>query len=224
MPKQLEPVQIRTGTNVGDIPAVIDVGGGVPGFPAVDGSLLTNVGGGGTGAGAAVNPGELMYGTRLDYANAQGSSSAGRVQYVRVRLAAGVTIKGMQTFVVNAAPGAAKNIRFGIYSQTDPINATLGPNTKVRETAAVNVAGTTNSVVYQAFTAGNYVVPQTGYYWLAIVQDSASITYAVAPSIHPGFLNAAFESPGVTAVLPATSGVTTNPANALLYVAGVEDI
>jgi hypothetical protein len=110
----------------------------------------------------------------------------------------------------------------GIYDQTDPSDASLGPNDKVAETGVVNVSGTTNTLVYAAFPSV-YTVPTTGFFWLAIIQDSNAITYNVAPGIHSGYLNAAFES-GAGTTLPATAGGTTNPAGPLVYVAGAEDI
>lgn len=39
----VDPDQVRGGTAVGDIPKLIDVGGGVPGLPAVDGSQVTGI-------------------------------------------------------------------------------------------------------------------------------------------------------------------------------------
>lgn len=217
---RLEPEQVRTGVSVGDIPTVVDVGG-VPGLPALDGSLLTNVGAGGTGAGAAVNPGELMHGTRLSYYK-QGGAPAGEVQYIRLRLGAGTVVGGMQAFVVSAAAGGSKRLRMGLYNQSDPANPALGPYTKVRETAQVDVAGTSNTLYYAAFTAGNYTVPSTGYYWLAIVQDSTSITFAISEVNHAGFVQMRRETPGATADLPSSAGTLTNPASPAVYVAGVQ--
>lgn len=40
---QVQPDQVQSGTDVGDIPHLIDVGGGLPGFPVIDGSKLTGV-------------------------------------------------------------------------------------------------------------------------------------------------------------------------------------
>lgn len=213
MPSKLEPVQIRTGQQVGDIPALIDVGAGTPGFDAIDGSLLRNVGSTGI-------PGEIAFGNRLNYVNAQGSLSSGLVQYVRVKIAAGLTIAGMQTFIANAS-GGTKNIRMGLYGQADPTTLLGVPTTKLAETGVRSVASTSNLFVFEPFISGNYVIPTTGYYWLAIVQDSSSISYAIAPGIHPGFLPSFTESSTGT-TLPATVGTLNASTGPLVFVSGIE--
>ena len=203
--------QIReANVDVGDVVKLVDVGGGASGLPGIDGSLLTGVGG-------ANVPGEFSYGNRLNYSNGQGSKSAGEIQYTRIKLAQGTTLSGMRTFVANAAAGA-KNVRLGLYNQTDPTDESLVPNAKVRETAVVDVSGVTNTFFNPAFTAGNYVVPASGYYWVAIIQDSNSITYATAPGIHPGFLASRVQS-GAGTTLPATASGLSNPAGALVFAA-----
>ena len=50
MPSKVDVDQIRTGLAIGDITILEDIGGGVPGLPAVDGSQLTGI------TATAVNP------------------------------------------------------------------------------------------------------------------------------------------------------------------------
>jgi hypothetical protein len=201
----LEPIQIRTGVTANDIILVKDLPNAVnPG-------------------GNAVTPGTLMFGTLLDYPSA-GGASAGEVQYVRLRLPAGLDLKGMVTFIES---GGSPNVfvRMGLYDQVDPADQNGDPNNRVAQTLAVSTQGTANVFVSLPFDGGNYVVPVTGFYWLAIVTDSPNLKFAVSATHRSNFLPVRHETqPGQVSTLPSVSTNPTNPVSAVVYVAAEEQL
>lgn len=166
----------------------------------------------------AALPNEIMFGTLLDYP-AQGSSAAGEIQYIRLRLIGGTSFSGMKTFL-DSGGSASRYIRFGIYDQTDPDDDTLGPDTRLVQTAQTATGG--DGYISASFIGGDYTIPSTGFYWIAIVQDSTVINYAVTGSNRADFLPVRREDPGATADLPATAGTLTNPVSALIFVSLLE--
>jgi hypothetical protein len=166
----------------------------------------------------AVARNQVMFGSLLDYPNS-GGTAAGEIQYVRVSLVGGTIFSGMQTFL-DGGGNPSRNIRFALYDQADPDDDSLGPSTRLTQTAQIPTTG--NGFIGANFIGGNYTIVATGFYWLAVVQDSPVISYAVTDSVRANFLPVAREDPGSTADLPATAGITTNPVSALIFVALVE--
>jgi len=172
-----------------------------------------------SGATPVVNPGELMFGTLLDYPSA-GNVSAGTVFFLRLKISAGVVLANMRTFI-DSGGTASRNLRMGIYDQTDPADPTLGPNARVTQTDPDDTAGDSGTFKTMPLLGGDYTVPVTGFYWLAIVSDSTSLKFAVSAAVRANFLPVRQEtSTGTT--LPATTGVLTNPVSSVLYLAAVE--
>ena len=67
-----------------------------------------------------------------------------------------------------------------------------------------------------------YVISTTGYYWLAIMQDSSAVFFAVTNlSFRANYLPVRREA-GAGLTLPATAGILTNPVSALIYVSALE--
>jgi len=163
-------------------------------------------------------PGETFLGTLLDYP-ASGGATAGEVQYVRVWMVAQTTFTSMRVFV-DAGGTGARSVRMGIYDQATPTSTTGVPRDLVRATNAGSTAADNGLFKTLALTS-NYVVPATGYYWLACVQDSASLKLAVTAAIRADFVYVRRES-GTGTNLPATAGGLSNPVSALIYVSAIE--
>lgn len=164
--------------------------------------------------GQAAPPGQLLYGTLLDYPFS-GGYAKGEIQYVRLSLVSGLVTAGGTTFV-DSGGSISRNIRIGLYDQTDPEDPTLGPNNRVVQTAQTVTTG--GGFIEADWLGGDYTVPTRGFYWLAIVNDSTTLKFAVTASIRANFIPVARETPGSTADLPTTAGVTTNPVATLAYV------
>lgn len=173
---------------------------------------------GGVGPGAAVNPNELMYGTLLDYPFA-GNTTAGGIQYIRLELHKG-TVSSMRTFIDSGGTGS-RNIRMGIYDQVDPESEAGIPNNRVAQTNSVGTAGANGSFITEALIGGDYTVPVTGFYWLAIISDATPLKFAVTATHRADFLSVRHES-GTGTTLPATAGTLSNPVNALIYLAAIK--
>lgn len=174
----------------------------------------------GGGASSAINPGELMLGTLLDYPFSAGTAK-GEVTYVRIKISAGVEIASMRVFL-DSGGAPSRNIRLGLYSQTDPLDASLLPSVRIEQTAQISLNGLDGTFITGALLGGNFLVPTTGFYWLALVVDNTSAKFAVSATHRANFLNVRHETPGVTADLPTPVGVTTNPVSAVPYLAAVE--
>ena len=179
-----------------------------------------STGSSGGGPGSAINPGELMLGTLLDYPFSAGMGK-GEIIYVRIAMAAGVELASMRCFL-DSGGTAARNIRMGLYSQTDPLDGLLEPLTKVGETALVNTNGLDGTFITSALIGGTFTIPTAGFYWLALVVDNTSNKFAGSATHRANFLNVRHEDPGNTADLPTTTGTLSNPIAAVPYLAAVE--
>lgn len=163
------------------------------------------------------SPGELLLGTLLDYPFS-GGVTVGEVQYVRLFLGAGTEIENMRCFL-DSGGTAARNFRAGIYDQTDPEDETLEPDTRVAQTAVTDT-DFVNGTFITAPLLANYTVTVTGFYWFAFVSDSSAPKFAATPVCRAGFLPVRREA-GAGTTLPASTGVLTNPASAVIYCSGV---
>lgn len=169
--------------------------------------------------GQATNQGELLYGTLLDYPGSA-STSSGNIQYIRLRITAGTVITLMRTYITGGNNNN-REIRMGIYDQTDPLDPDLGPNNKLAQTASAGTGGLNNSFLELAFEGGDVTIPVTGYYWLAIVMDNNSLKIAVTASLRADFVPKRTEFTSNNA-LPSTAGGLSNPAGSLGFVAAQE--
>ncbi|MHA2063657.1 MAG: hypothetical protein ACXABY_04655 [Candidatus Thorarchaeota archaeon] len=168
------------------------------------------------------SPDEIMYGSLLDYPRS-GNVTSGEIQYVRVHIDASVVVKSFRTFV-DSGGFPSRNIKMGLYDQTVPSDKTLGPNARIAQTNEIDTNGTDGLFVDANVSGGNYVIPATGFYWLAIVTDSPSIKFALSEVYRKDFLPVRRESgAGTSAVsLPTVASGLTNPVSSLIYVALVE--
>ena len=172
-----------------------------------------------SGGGSINNPGEFMFGTLLDYPS-PGNVSAGTVFFLRLKFPAGVVFSDMRTFI-DSGGTAARSIRMGIYAQTTPSDKNGVPNTRVAQTNAVATTGQSGLFMTVPLIGGDYTVPTTGFYWIAVVSDSTSLKFAVSAAARADFLPVRQES-GTGTTLPATTGTLTNPISQVLYLAAVE--
>lgn len=169
--------------------------------------------------GNAVNPGELMYGTLLDYPAAGGLSQS-TIQLIRVKISAGITIAEMRTFIDSGGAGS-RAIRLGIYGQTDPSDPDAEPLTRLAQTNSTTTAGTNGTFVDLAFDSGPLVITITGFYWLALITDATSIKFAVTAAHRADFLPKR-RMTSINTDLPVTLTGLTNPVELAAYVAALE--
>jgi len=172
-----------------------------------------------SGGGSLNNPGEFMFGTLLDYPS-PGNVSSGTVFFLRLKFPAGVVFSDMRTFI-DSGGTAARSIRMGIYSQTDPSDANGVPNTRVAQTGSTVTTGQSGLFMTVPLIGGDYTITTTGFYWIALVSDSTSLKFAVTAAARADFLPVRQES-GTGTTLPATAGTLTNPISSVLYIAAVE--
>jgi len=178
-----------------------------------------NPGGSGGGASSAVNPGELMFGTLLDYPSA-GNVTAGTVFFLRLKLSAGLVLGSMRAFI-DSGGTASREVRMGIYSQTDPTDPDGVPVTRIDQTISFATNGLNGLFHTEPFIGGDYTIATTGFYWLAVVSDSTSVKFAVSAVARADFLPIRQEA-GSGTTLPATTGTLSNPVSSILYLAAVE--
>jgi hypothetical protein len=165
-------------------------------------------------------PGEHFLGTLLDY-GASGGVTVGEVQYTQIYLSAATVITKMRVYI-DAGGNTGRNVRLGIYSQTDPTNKNGLPVTRVAQTGSTTTNGA-NGTFLSPLLLVSYSVPTSGYYWVAFVTDnSASLKFSVTPTVYrAGFLPLRRET-GSGVNLPATAGVLTNPSSSVVYASAVE--
>jgi parallel beta-helix repeat protein len=164
------------------------------------------------------NPGRTSLGSLLDYP-ASGGSSSGEVQYTRVWMFAQTVLDGLQCFL-DTGGNASRDVRFGIYDQVTPTDPAGVPNNLVASTLADDTGGDDGTFKTISLTS-NYTVPVTGYYWLAIVQDSTVPKFAVSVNFRANYLPV-YREDGSNTDLPATASNLSNPVSALIYVAATE--
>jgi hypothetical protein len=167
----------------------------------------------------AVQPGIVSLGTLIDYPSS-GGSAASEIQYTRVYLIAGVTYDEMQVFVDSGGSGT-RNINAGIYDQATPASTTGTPNSRVAQTGTTNVPAGDNGTFKTVALTAAYTVPTTGYYWLALIPDSANLKFATSAAYRASFLPVRREA-GAGSTLPATAGTLTNPSSAVIWTGAVE--
>lgn len=166
----------------------------------------------------AVQPGIVSLGTLLDYPS-NGGSSASEIQYARVYLIAGETYDAIQ-FFQESGGGAGRNVNLGIYDQATPGSTTGTPNNRVAETGTTATSSANNGTFVEVALTAAYTVSTTGYYWIAIIPDSANLKFAVSATYRSDFLPVRRES-GTGSTLPATTGTLTNPSSALIWTGAV---
>lgn len=138
------------------------------------------------------------------------------IQYTRVFLNAGDTITGGECFIATGSGG--KNVRFGLYDQADPKNRSGVPATKVRETAQLTSSGFSGQYLSGSWTGGDYVVPATGFYWIAFVVNDAPDVLVTEVEYEAGYLPRR-EATTTGTTLPASAAGLSNPKSAVAQVA-----
>ena len=164
-------------------------------------------------------PRSHFLGSSLLLYSGTGGNTNGEIQYTRVWLIAGTILTSMETYIASGGQGN-RDVRYGLYSQADPLSEVGLPVTRVAQTAASATTGGSGTFFNLPLTSP-YTVGATGYYWLATIQDSSAISFVTTASMQAGFLPVRRQS-GSTTVLPATAGTLTNPTSAVIFVAGVE--
>lgn len=147
--------------------------------------------------------------------------SNNEIQYARVRLSDMHTVESMKTWIsaVPSAGGGGKAIRMGLYDQVDVTNPTQGPNNKVAQTASRVVSSSDNNTFVTEALETAYKVPETGFYWIALISTHASVDFTACGVTPPGFWPVKEES-GSGDLLPA-SATGVNAETSVIYVAAV---
>ncbi len=165
-------------------------------------------------------PKEHFFGNLMHYPSS-GGMAADLVQYVRVWLTAGLSFDKMRVFQ-DSGGNPARDFRAGIYDQAAPTDDQGVPDSKVAETGLTATAGANDGTFVDAALTSTFDVTTTGYYWLALVNSTASIKFAVSTVNRAAYLPRREQTgPGATA-LPATAGGFSNPTSAVALVSAVE--
>jgi hypothetical protein len=169
-------------------------------------------------------PRRLYLGHLMSYPNKGASTSASLIYYVQVYISADTVIESMETFIDSGAT-AARNLRMGMYDQSDPTDFEGAPNNRVAQTANVVLALADNGLykLVPLDGGGTYTIPTSGYYWVALITDNTNVKFAVSDAFVAAFLPHRHES-GAGTTLPATAGSITDPGGALPFIAGVRQV
>jgi hypothetical protein len=141
------------------------------------------------------------------------------IQYTRVWLTAGLMLDRIRIFIDS---GGSNNryVRAGLYSQTDVLDASLGPSSRLEQSAQLGTGGATG---YRDLMLGSTVtITTTGYYWIALVASSTSIKFTLTGTVYRADLlpRRSEDTSGTT--LPATASGLTNPQADVAYASAVE--
>jgi hypothetical protein len=164
-------------------------------------------------------PGEFFLGDLLSYAGSA-NQTASEIQYARVWLTAGIALKAM-VFFQDAGGNPARDVRMGLYSQTTPTDTAGVPVTRVAQTANWDTQAADNGKFVRVVLTADYTITVSGYYWIALITDSTSLSFASTAVARTNLWPVRRET-GATTVLPATAGTLSNPTSALLYCAASE--
>jgi hypothetical protein len=168
---------------------------------------------------ARESPGEHMLGGLMDYAVDTGTAAS--IQYTRVWLVKDLVLDRMRAFQ-SAGGGLARSLNMGIYNQTTPTSPTGLPVSRLAQTGTVVTLAANNGSYLQPTLTAVFIVPTTGYYWLAHIADSASVKFAgTTTTFAAGYLPRR-EQAGVGTTLPAAAGALTNSSSSVIHVAALE--
>lgn len=164
-------------------------------------------------------PGLFFLGSILDY-SIEGGQTAGEIQYARSFLLAGLTISAIQVFIGSGGT-VSRELRVGLYNQTDPEDIFGIPVTRVAQSLSTTTE-TANGTFFEVPFTSPYLVTVSGYYWIAVISDSASLKFVVTPTVYRENYPPVRREVSTGTTLPATAGVLTNPASAITFAAAVE--
>jgi len=168
---------------------------------------------------AGIQPDTASLGSLIDYPSS-GGSTASEIQYTRVLLIAGTVYDRMRVFVDSGGSGT-RNVNIGIYDQATPSSTTGTPSSRVASTGTANVPAGDNGTFKTVNLTSAYTVATTGYYWLALIPDSANLKFATSSSFRASYLPVRRET-GAGSTLPASAGTLTNPSSSVIWVGAVE--
>jgi hypothetical protein len=196
---------------------------------ATVGAALWRVTGPETGTGADT-PGVVSFGSILFY-SVSGGATASLIQYTRVKLSKGKVYDRGVTFI-DLGGLAGRTIRIALYNQSTPLDATQAgskPYNRVAVTDAFDTAGANGTYVTPELTDGAdlgnllpYEIPESGYYWIAIIASNAAIKFAVTSAVYRAGLLPLWQETSTGVVLPASAGTLANPAAAVGFCGIVE--
>lgn len=165
------------------------------------------------------SPGLYFLGSVLDYSIAGGLPS-GEVQYSRVFLLAGLVITSVEVFV-DSGGTANRNLRVGIYDQASPSLETGLPRDRLAQSNSTPT-GATDGTYFTINLTSPLAIPQTGFYWLAVASDSASLKLIVTGTVYRENYPPTRRQTVTGTTLPATTSGLSNPSSAIAFVAAKE--
>lgn len=168
----------------------------------------------------SVLPNSIQLGSLLDYRRSA-NVSAGVIQYTQVRLVEDQSFNELGTFITAGGNGT-REIKFGIYDQADPSDFEGVPRDRVAQTIEAAPANN-NEYFIQLIDGGSFVVPTTGFYWLALIQDNAGLKINVTEGTY--FLNYVpqyFETSTGTTLPLTASGLSRSGTRVALVFARYE--
>jgi len=166
------------------------------------------------------SPGLYLLGTSLGYSIAGGLPS-GEIQYTRIFLLAGLQISAVEVFV-DSGGNANRSIRVGLYDQADPGDTQGDPVNRLAQSNSTPTGGVPDGTYFSLPLTSTYTVPESGFYWVAIVVDSASLKLIVTGAVYRENYAPVRRQSVAGATLPATAGSLTNPASAIAFAAATE--
>lgn len=180
-------------------------------------------------------PTSVAWGQALAVSDVQGKHQAGslyiydtlmnvtasEIQYTRIFLVKGLAITSMEVFLGLGGSGA-RNFNLGFYDQADPEDLDGVPVNRLAETGTTPTNSPTN--VFRTIALGSpVVIPDTGFYWLAFISDTASpVTYNSTGGAFPQDFLPVRREAGAGTALPTVASGLSNPASSVAYVAALE--
>jgi len=170
----------------------------------------------------SLRPGHHSLGDILRY-GPEGGLTSSVIQYTRIFLTSGTITDRMETFISSGGL-ATRSFRLGLYDQATPLAVAGTPNNLVASIPATPTGGISNAYVKVNLSGGPYTAPGDGYYWVALVADSAALKFPVTPQVYRvGFLAQQYYESTTGTALPATATpILPSVASALAYAASVD--
>ncbi len=165
-------------------------------------------------------PGQHQASTPFVYTESP-NPAASQIQYTRVFITQGIEIASMKVFHINGG-NAARFLNMGIYDQADPDDDAGQPFNKLAETGAFDTNVATNTFIISALSGGDLTIPQTGFFWIACVSDTATPLQFSGTGVFPAGFVPVFAETTIGTTLPATASSLSNPGGSVLFAAALE--
>ena len=143
---------------------------------------------------------------------------ASEIQYTQVFLRAGDTFTSMRTKLVRNG-SASRNIRWGLYDQSDLTDINGVPQTRLAQTNQIDTNVANNTFITEALTASLFI-NTSGFYWIAFICDATQPVFKSTVTAEAGDQQVVYESSTGT-TLPASAGTTNTADGSIFYASAV---